>query len=179
MSMTIQSSIKEKLLAAQNEATKEENAPAEMRRSLNHQMEKKGDRGLYFMDRIWVPLIGDVRTMIMDEAHATRYSIHPGANKMYYDLRDMYWWPGIKKDIAKYVSKCLTCSKVKAGHQRPSGLLQQPEIHELTKSAYFLAIHEDNSMEKLSRLYIDEIVARHGVPMLIISDRDGRFMSRF
>ncbi|GKD24252.1 putative reverse transcriptase domain-containing protein, partial [Tanacetum coccineum] len=97
------SSIKEKLLAAQNEATKEENAPAEM-------------------------LCGLDQTMIMDEAHAVRYSIHPRADKMYYDLRDMYWWLGKKKDIATYVSKCLTCSKVKAEHQRPSGLLQQPEI---------------------------------------------------
>ncbi|GJT59524.1 RNA-directed DNA polymerase, eukaryota, reverse transcriptase zinc-binding domain protein, partial [Tanacetum coccineum] len=130
MSMTIQSSLKEKLLAAQNEAIKEENAPAEMLRGLDQQMEKKGDGGLYFMDIIWVPLIGDVRTMIMNEAHAMRYSIHLGADKMYYDLRDMYWWPGMKKDIATYVSKCLTCSKVKAEHQRPSGLLQQPEIPE-------------------------------------------------
>ncbi|GJY38810.1 reverse transcriptase domain-containing protein [Tanacetum coccineum] len=145
----------------------------------------------------------------MDEAHKTRYSVHPGADKMYYDLRDMYWWPGMKKEIAIYVSKCLTCAKVKAEHQRPSGLLQQPEIPEwkwekiamdfitklprsssghdaiwvivdrLTKSAHFLAIREDYSMEKLARLYIDEIVARHGVPTSIISDRDGRFTSRF
>nr|GEU66441.1 putative reverse transcriptase domain-containing protein [Tanacetum cinerariifolium] len=58
------------------------------------------------------------------------YSLHPGADKMYYDLRDMYWWPGMKKDIALYVSKCLTCSKVKAEHQKPSSLLQYPEIPE-------------------------------------------------
>ncbi|GJZ74159.1 reverse transcriptase domain-containing protein [Tanacetum coccineum] len=131
-----------------------------------------------------------------------------GADKMYYDLRDMYWWPGMKRDIATYVSKCLTCSKVKAEHQRPSGLLQQPEIPEwkwdkitmdfitklprsksghdtiwvivdrLTKSAHFLAIREDYSTEKLAKIYIDEIVARHGVPVSIISDRDGRFTSR-
>nr|GEU51018.1 reverse transcriptase domain-containing protein [Tanacetum cinerariifolium] len=127
MSMTIHSSVKEKLLATQNKATKEENTPVGMFRVLD-QMEKKGDRGLYFMDRIWVPLIGDVKTMIMGEAHAMRYSIYLGADKMYYDLRDMYSWPCMKKDIATYVSKCLTCSKVKAEHQRPSGLLQQPEI---------------------------------------------------
>ncbi|GJY94420.1 putative reverse transcriptase domain-containing protein [Tanacetum coccineum] len=108
---------------------------------------------------------------------------------MYHDLRDMYWWPGMKRDIATHVSKCLTCLKVKAEHQRPSGLLQQPEIpkwkwdnitmdfitklprtksgHDtiwvvvdrLTKSAHFLATHEDYSMEKLARLYIDEIKA--------------------
>ncbi|GJR29558.1 putative reverse transcriptase domain-containing protein [Tanacetum coccineum] len=66
----------------------------------------------------------------MDEAHKMRYYVHPGADKMYYDLRDMYWLPGMKKEIAIYVSKCLTCVKVKAEHQRPSGILQQPEILE-------------------------------------------------
>ncbi|GJV53090.1 putative reverse transcriptase domain-containing protein [Tanacetum coccineum] len=179
MSMKIQSSIKQKLLAAQNEATKEENAPAEILRGLDQQMEKKGDGGLYFMDRIWVPLIGDVRTMIMDEAYTTRYSIHLGVNKMYYDLRDMYWWPGTKKDITTYVSKCLTCSKVKAEHQRPSGLLQQPEIPEWKWDKITMDfITKLPSLEKLSRLYIDKILVRHEVPVSIISDRDGRFTSR-
>ncbi|GJT52800.1 putative reverse transcriptase domain-containing protein [Tanacetum coccineum] len=117
------SSIRGKLLAAQNKTTKEENA--------QDKMEKKEDRGLYYMDRIRVPLIGDIRTMIMGEGHTMRYSIHLGANKMYLDLRDMYWWPSMKKDIATYVSKCLTCSKVKAEHQRPLGLLQQSKIPEL------------------------------------------------
>ncbi|GKE32395.1 putative reverse transcriptase domain-containing protein, partial [Tanacetum coccineum] len=112
--------IKDKLLATQYEASKEEKAPTKMLRVLDQQMEKNEDVGLYFMDRIRVPLIGDVRTIIMDETHAMRYFIHPGADKMYYDLRDMYWWPSMKKDIAIYVSKCLTCSKVKTEHQRPS-----------------------------------------------------------
>ncbi|GJZ97939.1 putative reverse transcriptase domain-containing protein [Tanacetum coccineum] len=118
---------------------------------------------------------------------------------------DIHVDPSMKRDIPTYVSKCLTCPKVKAEHQRPSGLLQQPEILEwkwdnitkdfimklprmksghdtiwvivdrLTKSAHFLATYEDYSMEKLARLYIDEIFARHGVPVSIISDRDGRF----
>ncbi|GKC16618.1 putative reverse transcriptase domain-containing protein [Tanacetum coccineum] len=66
----------------------------------------------------------------MDEAHTSRYSVHPGAEKMYYDLRDLYLWHGMKKAIAKYVSKCLTCFKIKAEHQKPSGLLQKPEIPE-------------------------------------------------
>ncbi|GJU17238.1 putative reverse transcriptase domain-containing protein [Tanacetum coccineum] len=150
-----------------------------MLRGLDQQMEKKEDGGLYFMDQIWVPLVGSIRTLIMDEAHASRYYVHPGADKMYYDLRDMYWWPGMKKDIATYVSKCLTYSKVKAEHQRPPGLLKQPEIPKLTKSAYFLAIREDYKMDKLARLYIDNIVARHGVLVSIISGRDGLFTSRF
>ncbi|GKC07575.1 putative reverse transcriptase domain-containing protein [Tanacetum coccineum] len=100
----------------------------------------------------------------MDEAHKSRYSVHPGADKMYYDLRDMYWWPRMKRDISTYVSECLTCAKVKAEHQRPLGLLQQPEIPEW-------------NTEKLARLYTDEIVERHGVPVSIISDRDARFTS--
>nr|GEX69842.1 putative reverse transcriptase domain-containing protein [Tanacetum cinerariifolium] len=95
-----------------------------------HQMERKEDKSLYFMDCIWAPLVGDVRTIIIDEAHKTRYSVHPKVDKMYHDLRDMYWWPVMKRDIATYVSKCLTCLKVKAEHQRTSGLLQQPEIPE-------------------------------------------------
>nr|GEY33918.1 putative reverse transcriptase domain-containing protein [Tanacetum cinerariifolium] len=176
-------------------------------RGLERHFEKRDDGGVYFFDRVWIPSVGGIRKLIMDEAHTSRYSVHPGADKMYYDLRDLYWWPGMKKDIAEYVSKCLTCSKIKAEHQKPSGLLQQPEIPEwkwekimmdlvtklpksssghdaiwvvvdrLTKSAHFLPIREDYKTEKLVRIYINEIVARHGVLVSIISDRDGRFAS--
>ncbi|GKC69606.1 putative reverse transcriptase domain-containing protein [Tanacetum coccineum] len=90
----------------------------------------RDDGGIYFFDRIWIPLVGGVRKLIIDEAHTTRYSVHPGVDKMYYDLRDLYWCPGMKRDIFEYVSKCLTCSKIKVKHQKPSGLLQQPKILE-------------------------------------------------
>ncbi|GJX38607.1 reverse transcriptase domain-containing protein [Tanacetum coccineum] len=183
MVVTIQSGVKRLILAAQGEAFKDENVIAEGLNGTDQQMEKREDGSLHYMDRIWVPLVGGVRTKIMDEAHKMRYFVHPGADKMYYDLRDMYWWSGMKKEIAIYVSKCLTCAKVKAEHQRPSGLLQQPEIPEwkwekiamdfitklprsssghdaiwvivdrLTKSAHFLAIREDYSMEKLARFW--------------------------
>ncbi|GJZ18674.1 putative reverse transcriptase domain-containing protein [Tanacetum coccineum] len=126
----------------------------------------------------------------MDEAHKSKYYVHPGADKMYYDLRDRYWWPGMKKDIAVYVSRCLTCLKVKAEHQRSSGLLQQPKICEwkweriamdfvtklprtssghdtiwvimdqLTKFAHFLPMRKDYKMDRLARLYLNEIVSR-------------------
>ncbi|GJR07094.1 putative reverse transcriptase domain-containing protein [Tanacetum coccineum] len=208
MNMILQSRIKDKILAtsAQKEAVDEF---AVLQKGLDEMIEQRSDGTLYYLDRIWVPLKGEVRTLIMDEAHKSKYSVHPGADKMYYDLRDRYWWPGMKKDIAEYVSKCLTCLKVKAEHQRPSGLLQQPEIpvwkwegiamdfvtklprtssgHDtiwvivdrLTKSAHFLPMREDYKMERLARLYLNEIVARHGVPISIISDRDSRFTSRF
>ncbi|GKF91426.1 putative reverse transcriptase domain-containing protein [Tanacetum coccineum] len=129
MCMTIQFGVKVKILAAQSEASN-----VKKRASRNVVWPRltngKEDGGLYFMDRNWVLLVGSVRTLIMDEARTMRYFVHPGADKMYYDLRDMYWWSGMKKDITTYVSKWLTCSKVKAEHQRQLGLLQQPEIPE-------------------------------------------------
>nr|GEZ88127.1 hypothetical protein [Tanacetum cinerariifolium] len=78
--------------------------------------------------RSWIPCYGDLRTMIMHESHKSKYSIHPGSDKMYQDMKNLYWWPNMKADIATYVRKCLTCAKVKTEHQRPSGLLVQPEI---------------------------------------------------
>ncbi|GJZ70599.1 putative reverse transcriptase domain-containing protein [Tanacetum coccineum] len=207
MSITIHSGLKTKILEAQGEASKDLKAPTEWLRGLEIHFERREDGEIYFFDRIWIPSVGGVRKLIMDEAHTSRYSIHPGADKMYHDLRDLYWWPGMKKDIAEYVSRCLTCSKIKAEHQKPSGLLQQPEIPEwkwekitmdlvtklprssgvydaiwvivdrLTKSAHFLPICEDFKTKKLARIYINKIIARHGVPVSIISDHDGRFVS--
>nr|GFC00524.1 putative reverse transcriptase domain-containing protein [Tanacetum cinerariifolium] len=116
MNMILHSIIKDKILAAQKEVVDEF---AGLQRGLDGMIEQRSDRTLYYLDRIWVPLKGEVRTLIMDEAHKSKYSV---------DLRDRYWWLGMKTDIAEYVSKCLTCLKVKAEHQRPSGLLQQPEI---------------------------------------------------
>ncbi|GJT51501.1 putative reverse transcriptase domain-containing protein [Tanacetum coccineum] len=168
-------SIKDMILAAQKEASDES---AGLQKGLDEMIKLRSDGAMYYLDRIWVPLKGDVRTLIMDEAHKSKYSIYPRADKMYYDLRDRYWWPGIKKDIVVYVSRCLTCLKVKAEHQRPSGLLQQPEIHEwkwegiaidfvtklprtssgydtiwvivdqLTKSSHFLPMREDYKMDR-------------------------------
>ncbi|GJU84179.1 retrotransposon protein, putative, ty3-gypsy subclass [Tanacetum coccineum] len=132
MNMILQSSIKDRILAAQKEAVDEF---AVLQKGLDEMIEQRSDGTLYYLDRIWVPLKGEVRTLIMDEAYKSKYSVHPGADKMYYDLRDRYWWPGMKKDIAEYVSKCLTCLKVKAEHQRPSGLLQQPEIPQPSKTS--------------------------------------------
>nr|GEV93460.1 reverse transcriptase domain-containing protein [Tanacetum cinerariifolium]GEW65871.1 reverse transcriptase domain-containing protein [Tanacetum cinerariifolium] len=160
-------------------------------------------------NRSWLPIFGNLRDLIMHESHKSKYSIHPASDKMYHDLKQLYWWPNMKAIIVEYVSKCLTCSRVKAECQKPSGLLIQPEIptwkweritmdfvsklpktsngHDtiwviidrLTKSAHFIPTRATNSMETLTRLYIKEIVSRHGVPISIISDRDSHFTSRF
>ncbi|GKF86406.1 putative reverse transcriptase domain-containing protein [Tanacetum coccineum] len=86
-------------MAAQKEVVDEF---AGLQKGLDETIEQRSNRTLYYMDRIWVALKGEVRTLIMDEAHKSKYSVHPGAYKMYYDLRDRYWWPGMKKDIAEW-----------------------------------------------------------------------------
>nr|GEV42438.1 retrotransposable element Tf2 [Tanacetum cinerariifolium] len=146
--------------------------------------------------------------LIMHES-ISKYSIHPGSDKMYQDVKKLYWWPNMKAIIAEYIGKCLTCFRVKVECQKPSGLLIQPDIptwkweritidfvtklpktsnghdiiwvivYRLTKSAHFIPTRETDSMETLARLYIKEIVLRYGVPISIISDRDNHFTSRF
>nr|GEU82876.1 hypothetical protein [Tanacetum cinerariifolium] len=148
-------------------------------------------------------------SVIMHKSHKSKYSIHPGSNKMYQDMKRLYWWPNMKANIATYASKCLTCARVKAEHQRPSGLLVQPAIPEwkwdnitmdfitkllkssqgfdtiwvivdrLTKFTHFLPIREIDPLDKLARLYLNRIVARHEIPASIICDRDRRFTSNF
>ncbi|GKA39082.1 putative reverse transcriptase domain-containing protein, partial [Tanacetum coccineum] len=183
MSITIHSGLKTKILEAQSVASKDFKAPTEWLRGLERHFEQRDDGEIYFFDRIWIPSVGGVRKLIMDKAHTSRYSVHPGADKMYYDLRDLYWWPGMKRDIAEYVSRCLTCSKIKDEHQKPSGFLQQPEIPEwkwekiMMDFVTNLPKSSNYKTEKLAKIYTNEIVARHGVPVLIISDRDGRFTS--
>ncbi|GJS48483.1 putative reverse transcriptase domain-containing protein [Tanacetum coccineum] len=172
-------------------------------------LEPRADGTLCLHGRSWLPCYGDLRSVIMHESHKSKYSIHPCSEKMYQDMKKLYWWPNMKADIATYVSKRLTCARVKAEHERPSGLLVQPEILEwkwdnttmdfitklpkssqgfdtiwvivdrLTKSAHFLPIRENDPLDKLARLYLNTIVARYRIPVSIICDRDGRFKSNF
>ncbi|GJW57335.1 putative reverse transcriptase domain-containing protein [Tanacetum coccineum] len=169
MNMILQSSIKDKILIAQKEAV---DKSAGLQKGLDEMIELRNDGVLYYLDRIWVPLKGDVRTLIMDEDHKSKYSIHPRADKMYYDLRDRYWWPGMKNDIAEYVS---SCPGLVVGMTQSGSLWTGFWI----SLAIFSPMHEDYKMERLTRLYLNEIVVRHGVPISIISDWDSRFTSRF
>nr|GEZ36330.1 putative reverse transcriptase domain-containing protein [Tanacetum cinerariifolium] len=172
-------------------------------------LELRADGTQCLNGRSWLPCYGNLRTVIMHESHKSKYSIHPGSDNMYQDMKKLYWWPNMKADITTYVNKCLTCAKVKAEHQRPPGLLVQPKIPEwkwdnitmdfvtklpklsqgyntiwvivdrLTKSAIFTPIKETDPMDKLARIYLKEVVMRHGIPVSIISDRDSRFASNF
>ncbi|GKA71827.1 hypothetical protein Tco_0778043 [Tanacetum coccineum] len=128
LGMLVQTSLKSRILDAQQEAMKEENLEGEALSGADQKLETWSDGVRYLNGRSWIPKVNNLIKVVMDEAHRSRYSIHPGADKMYKDVKEYYWWPGMKKDIALYVGECLTCAKVKAEHQKPSGLLQQPEI---------------------------------------------------
>ncbi|GKF82688.1 putative reverse transcriptase domain-containing protein, partial [Tanacetum coccineum] len=116
------------ILSAQSEARKEENFINEDLRSMINKLEPRADRTLCLNNRSWIPCLGNLRALIMHESHKSKYSIHPGSDKMYQDLKKLYWWPNMKAEIATYVSKCLTCAKVKIEYHKPSGLLVQLEI---------------------------------------------------
>ncbi|GJU11544.1 putative reverse transcriptase domain-containing protein [Tanacetum coccineum] len=115
-------------LQAQTEAIKEENIKAENLRGMDKAFEVRPDGTRCIKNRSWLPLFGNFRDLIMHESYKLKYSIHPGSDKMYQDLKKLYWWPNMKAIIVEYVGKCLTCSRVKAECQKPSGLLIQPEI---------------------------------------------------
>nr|GEU91260.1 putative reverse transcriptase domain-containing protein [Tanacetum cinerariifolium] len=207
--MTVHLNLHEQIHKAQSETMKKKNVKAEnLGRLIKKIFEIHLDGIRYHDKRIWLPKFNGLRDLIMHDSHKTKNSIHPGSDKMYQDLKQLYWWPTMKADIATYVSKCLNCAKLKVKHQKPSGLLQQPEIlvwkweritmdfivilprtpsgydsiwvivDRLTKSAHFLSVKTTGNMEKFTQLYLKEIVCQHRVPISIISDRDRKFTSR-
>ncbi|GJT85348.1 putative reverse transcriptase domain-containing protein [Tanacetum coccineum] len=165
------------ILSAQSEARKEENFINEDLHGMINRLELHANGTLCLNNRSWIPCFGDLRALIMHESYKSKYSIHPGSDKMYQDLKKLYWCPNIKAEITTYVSKCLMCAKFKIEYQKLSGLLVI--VDRLTKYAHFLPMREDDMLEKLMRQYLKEVVSRHGVPVSIISDRDGRFTSHF
>jgi hypothetical protein len=159
--------------------------------------------------QVCVPGIEGLRNEIMSEVHHSPYIVHPRGTKMYRDVKGLYWWNNMKKDIVKFVEQCLTCQQVKVEHQRLAGTLKPllipklkwdkiamdfilglPKtpirknsiwvvVDHLMKSAHFIPIKVKNMMDKLARLYVQNIVCLHGVPSAIISDRDSHFTLRF
>lgn len=163
---------------------------------------------LFFEDRL-VVLKGDLRKVIMNEAHNSLLSIHPGSSKMYHDLKSTYWWTRMKREITQFINECDVCRRVKAEHQCPTGLLQPlpiPEwkfdhiemdfvtgfpkskrgndaifvvIDKLTKVVHFLPIKESITVSQLTELYTSRVVSLHSIPQLITFDCGSIFTSRF
>jgi hypothetical protein len=171
---------------------------------------KEDDQGVvWFNNRIVVPKNEEIRQQILDEAHLSRYSIHPGSTKMYHDLKQHYWWTKMKIKIARYVARCDTCRRVKATHMKTAGPLQSLPIptwkwedismdfivglprtakgfdsiwviiDRLTKIAHFLPVKVKYPVITYAELYIDRILSLHGVPKTIVSDRGPQFVSKF
>jgi hypothetical protein len=164
---------------------------------------------LWFNERLVVPRDHKLRKQILDEAHLSKFSMHPGSTKMYQDLKQNFWWTHMKREIAKYVSECDICQKVKASHLKAAGILQPLSIpswkwedinmdfivglpntslrHDsiwviidrLTKTAHFLPVHTTYNAKKYAEIYLDQIVHLHGVPKTIISDHGAQFIARF
>jgi len=164
---------------------------------------------LMFRDPVRVPDVLELKKQILEDGHMSSLSIHPGATMMYQDLKKLFWWPGIKKEIAEFMYACLVCQKSKIEKQKPSGLMQPlfvPEwkwdnismdfvgalpkivkgfnsvwviVDRLTKSAHFVSIKTGMSVAKLAEIYIEHFVRLLGIPFSIVSDRDPRFTSKF
>jgi hypothetical protein len=167
------------------------------------------DGVLWFDERLVVPKDFEVHRKIMDKAHYSWYSIHPETNKMYQDLKKNFWWTRMKREIAKYVSECDTCHRIKADHLRPAGNLQPLSIpkwkwenicmdfivglprtsrgynsiwvivNRLTKSTHFIPVATTYRVRQYAKLYISYIVCYHGILKTIISNRGSIFIARF
>jgi hypothetical protein len=164
---------------------------------------------LWLKERLVVLKKKALKKKIMDQAHTSRYSIHPRSTKMYHDLRQQFWWTRIKREIARYVSECDTCRKVKADYMKPGGLLQplsNPKwmwddismdfivelpltvykfnsiwviVDRLSKSAHFIPVNINYKIHKYVEIYITRVLCLHEVPKMIISDRGSQFVTRF
>jgi hypothetical protein len=164
---------------------------------------------LWFESRLVVPKNKNLKKKILDEAHLSKFSMHPGSTKMYHDLKPLYWWTRMKREITQYVSECDTCQRIKSSHLKSAGALQPLYIpswkwddismdfivglpnttrhHDsiwvivdrLTKVAHFLLVHTTDKAQKYAELYIDRIVCLHGLPQTIVSDRGAQFVARF
>ena len=125
--MTFHPTLLEKIKKCQEEVMRQENKQL-TGEEIYTQRDEQGI--LRFSSRIWIPHVTELKNEILQEAHNSRFSIHPGSTKMYWDLKQNFWWPNMKREVAEWVAKCYTCQKVKAEHQRPSGLIQPLKIPE-------------------------------------------------
>ncbi|WVZ97488.1 hypothetical protein U9M48_043018 [Paspalum notatum var. saurae] len=201
--LVLEPTIKDQIIAAQ----KQDKGMAHIREGLD---EKKracftlDDQGvLWFKNRLVVPKDMELRKKILDEAHTSMFTMHPGSNKMYQDLKQKFWWTLMKREIATYVSEYDVCQRVKADHLKPAAIptWKWEDVHmdfivglprtqkgydsiwviidRLTKSAHLLPIKTHYTVATYAELYISRIVSLHGVPQTITSDRGSLFVSRF
>ncbi|WVZ52533.1 LOW QUALITY PROTEIN: hypothetical protein U9M48_003581, partial [Paspalum notatum var. saurae] len=206
--LVLEPTIKDQIIAAQ----KQDKGMSHIRDEINDRKKAcfKLDEGvLWFKNRLVVPKDMELRKKILDEAHTSMFTLHPGSNKMNQDLKQKFWWTRMKREIAKYVSECDVCQRVKADHLKPAGMLQPlavpawkwEDIHmdfnvglprtqkgydsiwviidRFTKSAHFIPVKTTYRAKQYAELYISRIVSLHGVPLTITSHKASLFLSRF
>ncbi|WVZ90266.1 hypothetical protein U9M48_036580 [Paspalum notatum var. saurae] len=207
--LVLEPTIKDQVIEAQ----KQDKGMAHIREEINDKKKacfKLDEEGvLWFKNRLVVPKDMELRKKILDEAHTSMFAMHPGSNKMYQDLKQKFWWTHMKREIAKYVSECDVCQRVKADHLKPAGMLQPlavpawkwEDIHmdfivglpctqkgydsiwviidRFTKSSHFIPVKTTYRAKQYAELYVSRIVSLHGVPQTITSDRGSLFVSHF
>ncbi len=167
------------------------------------------DKILRHKGQVYVPNSGELRKTVLQEMNNVPYARHPGYQKTLAAVRKEYFWPGMKKDIANYIARCMECQRVKVEHRHPAGLLQPlpiPEwkwevvtidfitalprtnrqhdsimvvVDKLTKAAHFLPVKSTHKAANIAEIYMKEIARLHGVPKAIVSDRNSKFTSNF
>jgi hypothetical protein len=209
MEMKVGSSLLQEIRRGQLEDEKIQEIKRNIKEEKTPGFLEDGEGALWYKGRICVPNIKELKDKILHEAHEFAYSIHPGGNKMYHNLKATYWWYGMERDVAEYVALCNTCQRVKAEHQWPTGLLQPLQVPKwkwkeiaidlimglprtqsgydsifvivdrLTKVAHFIPVKTTYSGPQQVELYMLRIVCLHGVPKKIVSDRGTQFTSKF
>jgi hypothetical protein len=158
---------------------------------------------------MYIPEGGDIRSIILKEVHRALYCAHPGVEKMYTNMKKIFFWVGMKHDVSHFIGKCLEIQQVKADHHHPTGLLQLHDVpmskwevismdfvvglmltshrhnailvrvDKLTKSAHLIPVRETYDVTNVAHVFVSEVICLHEIPKKIISDRDSRFTSRF
>jgi hypothetical protein len=206
--ITVESTIKDQIISAQKKNLGIAYIKEKVRSGQQTDFSIDDTNVLLFKNRLVVPKVPGLRQLILDEAHNTRFSIHPGSNKMYQDLKQRFWWTKMKIENARYVARCDTCRRVKVVRLKPAGMLQPLPIpswkwddigmdfitglpttsrgfdsiwviiDRLTKLAHFLLVKVKHSTVTLAKLYFERILSLHGVPRTIVSDRGPQYIAQ-
>jgi hypothetical protein len=206
--LRVRSILQDKVLEAQQNDDRASKIRDNLKSGVGTSFQILEDGMIAFGKRMYLPDDETLKREVLQKAHESRFATHPESTKLYQDLKECYWWPDMKKDVAEYVAKCGVCQQVKVEHQKPAGPLQPlliPQwkwedismdfvsglpkkkrgnnviwviVDRLTKSALFLPMRKTDSIDKLAQFYVNEVIRLHGVPVSIVSDRDPRFTSR-